>query len=533
MSVSYSLNPYTGQWTIAEAGHLLRRTMFGPTYKQMADATTNGMHATVSSLMNISATNLPLSFHDDEHLVQAGQTWVNSVYPTDGEKRNLSNNARMRSLQAWIMQNINNEQDGLSITEKMTFFWQNHFGTTTNADARGAYDYVILLRNNALGNFKQLVKDVTVHPIMLVFLNGNTNSVQSPNENYARELLELFTIGKGPQIGTGDYTHYTEYDISECAKVLTGYRNNGYRSDTETSFYSYFDEKKHNDTVKTLSNKFGNAVIQPNGENEYKDLIDIIFQQQEVSKYICRKLYRFFVSSEISDEVESQIISTLATTLRTNNYEIQLVLEQLLKSEHFYDISHRGCFIKSPLDMIFSIWNGTETKPNYDFNTNYQMFLSIYGNCTTLDLSFLAPPSVAGWPVYYQAPVFTRLWLNASLIKSRVDIINWWVLYKGISKNDKRLNVIGLDFLNNLPNPENANTVIDCMIKTFLPKGTTDAQRENLRLVLTNELPNFEWTIQYNEYLDAPNDTNFSDPISVQIKKTLTTLFSLPEFQTI
>ncbi len=533
MAVSYSLNPYTGQWTMAEASHLLRRTMFGPTYKQMNDAVTNGMNTTVSSLMNISTTDLPVSYHEDEGIVGIGQNWIKSIYPVDIVKRNETNGARVKSLQSWLMKNINDEQGKLSISEKMTLFWQNHFASTTGPDARGAYDYITLLRDNALGDFKQLVKDITVNPVMLHFLNGNSNSVFSPNENYARELLELFTIGKGPQIGEGDYTHYTEYDISECAKILTGYKTEGFRSSTDTSFHAIFDEKRHNTTVKTLSDKFGNAVIQPNGADEYKDLIDVIFQQDEVSKYICRKLYRYFVSSEISDDVESKVIFKLAKTLRNNSYKIQSVLEQLLKSKHFYDISHRGCLIKTPLDMTFSIWNGTETKPTFDVVTNYEMYRSIYSASTVLGLAYLNPPSVAGWPVYYQEPVFTRLWLNASLLKSRFDYIKWWVRFKGILKNDNQLGVDGLNFVKNLPTPNDATQVIDCMIKTFLPKGTTETQRENLRLVLTDGLPNFEWTIQYEEYLAAPNDPTYKDPIVLQLKKTLTALFSLPEFQTV
>ena len=532
MPTSISLNEYIGDWTKKEASHLLRRTTFGATHQQILDSITLGLKGSVEGLMNVSSLAPPISYDPDEEIVSEGYTWVRSVYPEDTAAKNKTNTARMRSLKAWLMEGINEEQEQVTIAAKMCLFWQNHFGVTATADARGVYDYVELLRAYCLGNFKQLVKEVTINPIMLVFLNGNSNSAQKPNENFARELLELFTIGKGPQIAVGDYTNYTEDDILECAKILTGYRTYGVRSRTENSYYSEFDDTKHNDTVKTLSSKFGNQIINPNGAGEYVDLIDVIFEQIEVSKHICRKIYRYFVSSSISKEVEEIVISGLALTLRTNNYEVQPVLVQLLSSEHFYDVSHRGCLIKSPLEMIFSIWNSTETKANYDVDTRYQMHLSCYHIAQNLDQEYLAPPSVAGWPVYYQAPSFSRLWLNASLIKGRFDVINWWVLYKGINKNDDYFVVEGLDFLKNLPDPANAVRVIQNMVDLFLPKGTTPSQLSVLKDVLTDGLPDFEWEIQYYEYVNNPNDPVYYEPVVKRVKETLVTLFLLPEFQT-
>ena len=109
----------------------------------------------------------------------------------------------------------------------MTLFWHNHFVVEFGDinDARMGYEYCRLLRQHALGNFKQLAKDVTVTPAMLRYLNGNQSTVGAPNENYGRELLELFTVGKGPLIGPGNYTNYTEADVQAAAKVLTGWRD--------------------------------------------------------------------------------------------------------------------------------------------------------------------------------------------------------------------------------------------------------------------------------------------------------------------
>jgi hypothetical protein len=239
------------------------------------------------------------------------------------------------------------------------------------------------------------------------------------------------------------------------------------------------------------------------------------------------------VSSEISSRVEETIIKELSYTFRSANFEIQPVLDQLFKSEHFYDQTHLGCLIKGPLEMIFSLLNGTETKANYGVNTRYQMYLAVYHQAGKLDQYYLAPPSVAGWPAYYQEPSYSRLWLNASLIKGRFDLIDWWVRRKGIKKEEQRLQVEGLKFLGNLSFPSNPVAVINDMVDVFLPKGTSESQKKVLKDVLCDGLPDFEWTVQYNDYIANYNNPLFYDPIIKRLKETLATIFLMPEFQTI
>jgi len=199
--------------------------------------------------------------------------------------------ARYYSLRAWLVERTIQHQQ-FSVVEKMTLFWQNHFSCDYPAsDLQGDYEYLMLLRDNCLGNFKQLVKDMTIHPIMLRFLNGHSSAKSHSNENYARELFELYTIGKGPQIANGDYTFYTEHDILESAKILTGWRFKDKSSNTLPLISSYFTENRHDNSDKTLSEKFGNTTIKGNGGSEYSDLIDVIFQQDQVARFICKKLF--------------------------------------------------------------------------------------------------------------------------------------------------------------------------------------------------------------------------------------------------
>lgn len=528
--VSLSMTPFTGPWTKIEAAHLLRRTTFGPTNQQMLDAVTNGMSATVTTLLSIPAGTQPLTYLPEETIAPFGSTWVNSVYPTNTTDAQAVEVARILSLASWLMQRLNSEQ--LSIAEKMSLFWQNHFSANIGFDARATYDYLNKLYNSSLGNFRQLVKDITIDPNMLLFLNGVTNTLYSPNENYARELLELFTIGKGPQIGPGDYSNYTEADVAAGAKILTGYTIDGLRSDTVTNVTAIFNPILHDTTTKTLSAHFGSAVIADNGATEYSDYIDVIFQQNEVANYICRKLYRYFVNYDLTSAVETTVIAEMAATLIANNYEILPVLTELFSSEHFYDISVRGALIKSPLEMIYSMMNSSESPTSFDLATNYEMQLSMYWFSEAMGQAYATPPSVAGWPAYYQEPSFSKLWVNATHMKTRFDVSAWMSIYGGIPVNGNNWKINALTFLDNLSIPSDATTVIDDICDVFSPKGVDAIQKLILKGILTNSLPDFEWTLQYNQYLANLGDVTFSDPVKLRVELVLSRFFQMPEFHT-
>ncbi len=530
VEISYSMTPYTGPWTKAEAAHLLRRTMFGPTNQQILDAVADGMNTTVTNLLQIPAIGEPLTFHPDEIIAAQGATWINSVYPTDQIVAQSVDSARQMSLGAWLLERINKEQ--VSIGEKMCLFWQNHFAASAGFDSRAAYDYFALLRTHALGNFKQLVKDVTIDPNMLLFLDGATNTVYSPNENYARELLELFTIGKGPQIGPGDYTNYTEDDVAAGAKILTGYILQGLRSDSLTQVTSVFTPFLHDTSTKVLSSHFGGVSIPDGGANEYSDYIDIIFQQDEVARFICRKFYRYFVNFDLTPAVETNVIAEMSSTLIANNYDVLPVLTELFTSEHFYDISVRGALIRGPFDMLYGMLNSTESQTNFALDTDYQMQLNVYAVSNVLGQNYLAPPSVAGWPAYYQTPAYTQLWMNATHLKTRFDVSTFMTILPGIPVNGENWKVNGLGFLDNLSIPADPVQVIDDMVDLFCPKGLDALQKLILKSILTNGQPDFEWTIQYNEYIADPTNPTVADPVRQRVELVLARLFQMPEFHT-
>ena len=218
------LTPYNGPWTSNEVIHLLKRTMFGSKPEDITYFLGMTMNQAVDQLLTVPATapappvknytnnNIPTT--DPDYNIPMGQTWVTiNTTDADGQRRN--------SLKAWWMgQMINQERN---ILEKMTLFWHNHFSTETNDLGRmiWAYNYNALCRRSVLGNFKQFVKDMTLDVAMLRYLNGYLNISTAPDENYARELQELFTLGKE------NNPHYTEDDVKKAARVLTGWKVNG------------------------------------------------------------------------------------------------------------------------------------------------------------------------------------------------------------------------------------------------------------------------------------------------------------------
>ena len=344
MRTSTGLTPYAGTFGTAELVHLLKRTLFGVKKADLEAFKNQTLSQVVATLLTAAPTPAPpINTYNDSTAtdpnVPAGQTWVNAPYG-DG----TINARRYVSFKAWwtgLMLNQNR-----SITEKMALFWHNHFATETVdiTDARFVYKHHALLRSLSLGNFKTLVKEVTLDPAMLRYLNGYLNTKTAPDENYARELQELFTLGKGPG------SQYTEDDVKAAARVLTGYRTDA------NTISAYFDPTRHDTGIKQFSSFYGNAVITgktgAQGAGELDELLNMIFSKDEVSKYLCRKLYRFFVYYDIDEATEANVITPMANIFRQNNYEIKPVLEALFKSEHFFDVLNRGCVIKSPIDFL-------------------------------------------------------------------------------------------------------------------------------------------------------------------------------------
>lgn len=525
----FSIAPYTGPWTRLQAGHLLRRATFAPLKAEIDQAIGLGLSGTINKLFaTIPLPDLPVYYNYDDHPTAGiGDTWVG--LPVAEDDNITDSNARRSSLDAWWLATLANDQ--ISIREKMGFFWHNHFGIDGPGDARAIYQFITKYRDFAAGDFKELVKQMTVMPSMLAFLNGNSSTEANPNENFAREVLELFTIGKGPQVAEGDYTNYTEQDVTELARSFTGWRTRGFNTRTEGEEpEGYFTSSRHDSTNKQLSNRFGNAIIVNNEENEYKDVIDLIFQQDEVSRFICRKLYRYFVYYKLDSTIESTIIEPMAQALRDANYVIRPALELLLSSEHFYLSTIIGDVIKSPLDVIHSIYRPTDYLNQGTVVDSYEAARRAYNSTRDIGLDLRRPPSVSGWSAYYQEPGFHRLWLNTATLQTRTD-----AQIRAVSRNGWFWGGVAYPFnwlatIERYDNPSEPNDLIVEMTQEFVPQPLKPVQLDALKDLLLPGLEDFVWTNEYFDLQANPNDTALRTSVENRLKDMVRGMLQLAEF---
>lgn len=531
------LDTFSGTWSAKEARHLLKRTSFGVTQTLTEEAVSLGLSATVNKLFEIkSLPDTPLKYDLDSDLhdpeVSYGETWVNAhPYPKvdTQQERNKILRSRNKSMYAWSF--LQMQDSGISIREKLTLFWHNHF-VSENTNAHREFHYINTIRNNALGNFKELTKQITIDPNMLIYLSGTQNTDEAPNENYSRELLELFTIGKGNAVGNGDYTNYTEDDVVQIAKVLTGWKARWIQYEDPT--YGYFGNWHHAKGDKTLSHRFNNAVISENGADEYKDIIDKIFEQEECSRFITRQLYVWFVNSEISTEIETNIIEPLAKMVRDNDYEIAPALKVLLSSEHFFESTF--CMIKSPIDLMFSATKSLlVSAPTTSIKEQYEFALVLYLAASDLTQSIFHHPDVAGWKAYYQAPLFYKSWVNSYSLPKRLDYCRILVTGGDLIIDEKKYTVPPLvpvlQIVAGITNATDPNVLVTELSHQLFNYKITEEQITALKNILIPGLPDFEWTVEYSDYLAEPTNISLALSVDKKLRSLMAVMVQMSEFQ--
>ena len=521
------LKPYQGAWTFAQTKHLLNRTMFGAKVADINYFNAKGLISTVDELLNVP-TNLPTpplndynttSFTDPNVLL--GSTWVNDI-SLDG----TINSYRRATYKKWLISVCVGQTR--NIQEKLTFFWSNHFGTESDTINYGTmiYNHHQILRKNCVGNFKQLVRAVTTDPGMLRYLNGYLNTKTAPDENYGRELQELFTVGKDGG------AKYSEDDVKAAARVLTGWK-------IDAAFNAVFDSTRHDTGNKSFSPYYSSKIITgktgANGALETDELMNMIFENTDVAKFICRKLYRYFVYYYIDANVENNIIIPLANTFITNNYDIKPVLKQLLESEHFNDSLYIGCQIKSPLDHVVGFLRQFEISfPDAvaDYADAYFLYNNMVSQLNSMGQSPVDPPNVAGWPAYYQAPDFNELWINADTLPKRNKFTDL-MIETGYTRNGKKIIVNTIQFAKTVcSNPSDPNALIDSLF-SFLTSTEVDATLKNnlkIQLLLTGQASDRYWTDAWNLYNTTPTVINFNI-VNTRLKALLKYIMNLPDYQ--
>ncbi|SHI62541.1 DUF1800 domain-containing protein [Pseudozobellia thermophila] len=485
-----SLAPYTAPLDRSKAAHLYRRLGFSASVQTIdqAEGQTAGTLVDTLIAQALAAPPIPAPVWAD---------WNRSDYPDDDDQRNsLIRTQRQEFSVGYANQMLNN-----NLRERLSFFWSNHFVTELEVyDCNSfLYHYIDCLQRNSLGNFKTFVSEVGLTSAMLYYLDGAYNNGNNPNENYARELYELFTLGEG--------NGYTEQDIIETARALSGYVERGELGCEQVTFR----EDRFDAGSKTIFGQTGNW--------GYDDVIDILFEQRpnEIARFICTKLYEFFVHPDSNDAAGNAqaIISGMSATFIANDFEIVPVLSELFKSQHFFDDEAIGVIIKSPFDFYFNFLK--ETSFSYDDT----MVASMINYCSMLSQELFNPFDVNGWQR-------DRTWINTNFMIGRWLSIES-ILQQLFEEDEEQFRDFGLSLTgDDGMNSNNPDIIARAIIDFILPKGLlNDAEYDKAYTVFRSDVQE-----QYYEGGTNPSwtlMTSMEGPSQVYL--LLQYLARQPEFQ--
>jgi len=366
-----------------EARHLLNRTGFGATQGEIERYASMTRTQAVETLLNnarVAASTAPPTWTIDQSALR---------YPRKGtdasvEERKLFVQQQVRDgieLRGWWVNEMLVTPSPL--TERMTLFWHNHFVSSQQKVkfATLMYRQNALLRANALGNFGTTLHAIARDPAMLIYLDTVRNRQGAPNENFAREVMELFTLGEG---------QYSERDIKEAARAFTGW------SLDRDSGQFIFRPFLHDYGVKTVLGKSGNL--------DGDDVLDILLAQPQTAQFVTRKLWREFVSPD-PDEAQ---VTRIAKRFRDAHYDIKVVMQSLLTSDAFYASANRGVLVKSPAELVVGTLHQFDLHPG-----NAAPFAIAMAG---MGQNLFAPPNVKGWPGQ-------DAWINASTLLARKQFL--------------------------------------------------------------------------------------------------------------
>lgn len=363
--------------------HLLWRAGFGPMAENAADLDKVSSKELWKLLLKTSA-KAPEKIEVAQNLVDGLFKGIQDVAQmqkpqlTKEQQKQIRDQSRddLKNLNIrWLEEMINSEAQ---LREKMSLFWHGHFATRV-INSYFQQELLQIIRENALGNFKDLLREVSKSPSMLSFLNNQQNRKKKPNENFAREVMELFTMGRG---------NYTENDIKEAARAFTGW---GFNIKGEFEFR----QQQHDDDAKTVLGKTGNF----NGD----DVLDILLEQKQTARFITKKIYRYFVN----DKVDDAKVEWLSNRFYQNGYDIKKLMEDIFTSDWFYEEKNIGTKIKSPIELIAGI---RRFLPMEMENDQAQLLFQ-----KTLGQILFYPPNVAGWPG-------GKNWIDSSSLMLRLRI---------------------------------------------------------------------------------------------------------------
>ena len=576
---------FSGTLGIKRAAHLLRRAAFGGT---KADIDAFASQTATTAVSNLFGSNLPDPALPIDPLT--GAEWVSTAVTGSGSEES----ELQEYFKGWFIGQMlasdysGNTRLSYQVREKTVLFMHTHFTTKQSvvSNSRALYFQNQLFRSYAFDktldanfNFKNLTKKICVDNAMLRFLDGRLNVKGNPNENFARELMELYTIGRGLE-GTlpllseqGDYYNFKEQDVQAAARVLSGF-------DTDDNFITIDidtglprgrarggdNATQHDTGTKQFSDRLNNAVIAPdpllqsdpnitNEEvalDEISQLIELLYSMNETARYICRKVYRFYVYHNITQEIEDTIIAEMASTFINSGYKIQNVIEELLMSQHFYDANaglddnNFGGIIKSPLDLIMGTLRFFDLSfPDYQSDTSnfYDIAADLLQSMDYQGLNFYEPFEVAGYAAYHQFPVYNRNWISTNYLTRRYDYIRKF--FDGMDMMGALNSFDLLQFIkDNIPNniAENAESLIMALVEYLLPVSgnLTYSDNDDSAEVTSERLRYFRHAFLYDPQIDADplsawtfrwNNPVDNEVVRNQLKNLINAMLQSPEYQ--
>jgi uncharacterized protein (DUF1800 family) len=441
------------------AGHLYRRAGFGATREALQRAAGESPAAAIDRFFTIE----PGKGGQDSDLAQRGVE--------------IAGRNDARELRAWWLERM--LRGGFSLREKMTLFWHNHFATSINKvqSASLMQRQNELMRQHALGKFGPMLQQMSKEPAMLIWLDSNSNVKGKPNENYAREVMELFSLGVG---------NYTEKDIREAARAFTGWHTDGTR-------YT-FRADQHDDGSKTVLGQTGNW--------DGGDVVRICLEQKVCARFLVRKMYRFFVSEAV--QPPDDFLAPLADAYRNSGYDTGAVVRMILSSQHFFSEHAYRQRIKSPVEYVLGLTRAL-TRPGIVHPG------ALVGHLELLSQHLFAPPNVKGWEG-------GTAWLNTATLVVRHNLAYTFCLGGGEL---------------NLANPDRTGTVALAIDPSEMARVSRITEPESLvkfytEVLLEGELSP-EARARLKEFLTVGNLEDFER--DRRIKEMIHALLTTPEYQ--
>lgn len=464
-------------WDARRVAHLYRRLGFGASLSQIQQGLQMSPDDLIDQLLETAAD---LGTPDPPYW----GGWTMDEYANNPDP-NLVFIHRDELRRRWMAEMLDE-----GIRAKMALFWHNHFVTELDVYQCNGYlwNYFSLIHEYAFGNFRIFAREMGKTGAMLVYLNGNLSIAGQPNENYARELMELFTMGES--------NGYTQADIVEMSRALTGWRASDYLCDPP-----FFDPNRHDNTPKTIFGETANYT--------YTTAHNLIFsaRAEQVSHYISSKLYQHFVYQNI----DNQVITGMAQTFRDNNWELLPVLKQLIKSEHFFDDAFINVRLKSPLESMLNLYKAANTPSSLIIEGRWN---AIGYWAYQLGQEIFNPPNVAGWKGY-------RNWINESTLTARWNYssaVAFWLSTEEPTRENLR------SLAQTLTNDSNDPQLITAALVQFFTGQTLDPVHLQAAVI------NFKAGIPENYYIDGTWNL-YWDEAPYQIVNLLYFLVKMPEFQ--